>query len=173
VLHRCDYYVGSTNERAGITTAFNTFLVGGIIIKWQEIVEQYSPARWAIILAGLLLALTAVASVLSLWLALRSTSPYRPPRSPWATPPEKPPRSVIFFEDVGGYASGEYLTAVSNLDHRALSADLAIQTQTVARAVSAKFADMRRAMWIIVYAELPAVAALVVLKLYLTVRPPQ
>jgi hypothetical protein len=186
ILQRYDFYVATTNARAPVLTAFNTFVVSGVILAWQEVLADFAEPAWAAAVAGSLLALIALASLLSLWFVFRSISPYTRARAAAPDAPIAPAapiapiapdagspaeRSVIFFEDVHAFPSAAaYREAVAAYTPERLERDLATQVHALSRAVSEKFVELRRAALAILHVQIPALTALVALRLYLTLR---
>lgn len=172
VLQRFDFYSSTTNARAPMVAAFNTFLIGGVIIKWQDVLNEYTGVSWARAAAGVLLALSAFGSILSLWYVFMSITPHggalrwqRQDIAPGAG------RSVVFFQQVGTFQSAaEYLSAVTSLNTDALSLEYASQAIGVARVLEEKFVQLRRGVQCVTLLVLPALGGLVLIRLFLTLQ---
>ena len=41
VIGRIDSYMISTHNKAALLLAFNTFVIGGIILKWSDITDMF------------------------------------------------------------------------------------------------------------------------------------
>jgi hypothetical protein len=155
VVGRYDTYIGSTNTKAAFLIAFNTFVVGGIVLKWQDIrsaVGDTSPPAFP--LAAVLLLAAMGAALASLYLTFQAINPF-------LTSPKRPNEyhSNLYFGDVSEHADPDkYLQAVGRWDEAGLQKDLAFQAHTLAGGLTAKFAAIRKAIWAVVYVQLPALA---------------
>ncbi len=75
LIGRYDFYNGSVNTKAALLVAFNTFVGGGIVLKWKDIHDAFGTEKVAFILASLFL-LVLAASLVSLWFTFRSVNPF-------------------------------------------------------------------------------------------------
>jgi hypothetical protein len=161
ILQRLDGYVNTTNARAPLVMTFNTFVVGGTVLQWRTIVQEFTEASWAVTVASILLVVIGGAALVSLALVFRIIAPSHAGGSGSATP-----QSLIFFEEIARHASADaYATRVSGVTEAALMADLARQAMGVATSLREKYQILRRATRIILRIQIPAVATLLVLKL--------
>jgi hypothetical protein len=162
-ISRFDLYVTSVNAKAALVATFNTFVITAIVLRWEEILMQFGPHLPAIRIAGLLLAVASIAAVVSLWFTFRALGPFLESH-------KAPGRyhSAFFFEHVAEHAHGaDYRVAFEALNRDSLLADLCHQAHALACGASAKFKDMRRALRCIAFVQLPAMGALIALKLIL------
>jgi Family of unknown function (DUF5706) len=159
VIGRFDLYIGSTNAKAALLIAFNTFVTGSIALKGQEVRALFGSHRVAYALAVLALLVAATASFVSMWLTFRVIRPYLDsPRSPTQY------HSAIFFNHVAEHDQpDQYQAAVSALDDAGRVKDLAAQAHAIARGLKAKFATMRRAIDTILYVQIPALGLVILL----------
>jgi hypothetical protein len=161
VIARYDGYINGTNTKTALVTAFNAFVVSAVVLKWAEIVAQFSVPIMGRI-AGALLALATLASLVSLWFAFRAVAPYL--ASPKA--PQKY-HSILFFEHVAEHEGGmDYEKAVRGYDDPAIEAELATQAHALAWGLHAKFHALKVAIRAIMWVQLPAFAAIVLAKLF-------
>jgi hypothetical protein len=164
-IQRFDFYANTTSSRAPVVMTFNTFVVSAVILKWQQIVSELQPSRFAVIAGGVLLSVIACASLVSLRFVFRVIAPYH-----HVTPQgQAPPRSIFFFEDVARYqSSADLLASADAYDEDRMRGDMAAQLHALARSVHDKFEYLRHATWAILYVQMPAAVLLLVLRLAVT-----
>lgn len=162
IIQRYDHYIGTTNTKAAIAAAFNTFIFGTIVIKWQELLPLFGAHRSAAVLAGFLLAIAAIASLVSLWATFQVINPFlRSPKSPTQY------HSVIFFSHVAEHENSEnYLSCFQQSNSDTLCKDLGTQAHVLACGIRDKFQKMKIAVGAIILVQLPALAGIVVVKLW-------
>src|SRR5687768_6211987 len=96
VVGRFDTYMGSTNTKAALLIAFNTFVPGSVALKWQDIERAFgTDHRSAFVLASVFLVVALAASVVSLVFTFWAISPF-------LKSPKRPEKyhSDLFFCDV-------------------------------------------------------------------------
>jgi Family of unknown function (DUF5706) len=160
-IQRYDYYIGSTNTKATTIVAFNTFVFGTIILKWPDLLPMFAAHPKAVVLAGSLLSVAAVAAVLSTWSAFRVINPFlRSPKKPFKY------HSLVYFDHVAEHEIPEdYLARIKLLDLETLQSDLGHQAHVLAQGTAAKFAMLKFSIGVILTMQLPALALLVLVKL--------
>lgn len=165
VIARLDFYIGTTNTKAAMITAFDVFVLGGIVIKWNEILPTIGNSRSIQSLAAILLAVAAIASLFSLWKVFQVVNPFL------ASPKErKSYHSDIFFKHISRYeAPEEFLDSIITKSNDEKLRDLAFQSHTIATGVEAKFADMALSVRAILFFQLPSLALLVLVKLTVSI----
>ena len=57
LIGRYDFYNGSVNTKAALLVAFNTFVAGGIVLKWKDILDQVEDKLFGIMRWGCVRAL--------------------------------------------------------------------------------------------------------------------
>jgi hypothetical protein len=162
VIQRYDFYIGTTNAKAAIIATFDTFVFGAIVIKWQDLLPLFGAHRNASVLAGCFLAVAAVASLVSLWAIFLVINPF-------VKSPKRPTQyhSVIFFSHVAEHEVPEnYLTCIEQSNDESLCKDLGLQAHSLAMGVRDKFQKMKFAVGAIIFAQIPALAAMVIIKLW-------
>lgn len=161
VITRLDYYIGTTNAKAAMITAFNVFVLGGIVIKWNEIIPLTANTAITQGLAAVLLAVASIASLFSLWKVFSVINPFLDsPREP------KSYHSDIFFGHISEYSGpSSYLDFIKAKSSEETLKDLAYQSHVLATGVNRKFSDMAGSVKAVMFAQLPALTLLVVLKL--------
>ena len=112
LIGRYDFYNGSVNTKAALLVAFNTFVGGGIVLKWKDIHDAFGTEKVAFILASLFLLVALAASLVSLWFTFRSVNPF-------LGPPVIPNdyHSLLFFGDVRKFSAENYHEQLAKLIH--------------------------------------------------------
>lgn len=161
VLGRYDFYIGSTNTKAALLIAYNTFVVSGIILKWRDISPCFASHPKLAITGAALLFLLAIFSLASLVFTFRTINPYtKTCRQPGKY------HSKIFFSDVAQYESADnYHDSIKMSSSEILFEDLAKQTYVVARGVDSKFAELKKAIGAILFFQLPTLVAVLLVHL--------
>lgn len=166
IMQRFDGYVGTTHARAPLVLTFNTFSVSAILIKWEELMQAFNGNVVAARVASILLVIIALAALVSLAYVFRVVTPYVSPRSKRLARMEPGRRpSLFYFEDVADLSVPELLKAMEERDDSIVRADLAEQAHALALSVREKFKNLNGATRTILLVQLPAIAALVLLKL--------
>lgn len=171
VLQRFDAYVGTTHSRAPLVLTFNTFSVSAILIKWDELLVGFQGHPVYARLASGMLVIVALASLVSLAFVFRVVTPYVAKGTGRKAKQKKAGAglpSLFFFEDVAAVPVSELLRAIQDRDESEIRADVAAQMHALALSLRAKFSDLRWATLAILVVQLPAIAALVALKLLVT-----
>jgi Pycsar effector protein len=163
VIGRFDAYIGSTNTKAALLIAFNTFVPGSVALKWQDIQAAFGPAhREAFIAASVLLVIALGASVVSLVFTFRAISPF-------LKTPERPGdyHSDVFFGDVTKHERPElYYQRVREWTEERVQRDLSFQAHVLAQGLSGKFKCLKTAVAAVMFAELPMFGLMIVIYLY-------
>ena len=163
VIGRYDTYIGSTNTKAAFLIAFDTFVAGGIVLKWQDIksaVGDSHPQSFAVVAALLHVAIGA--ALASLWYTFKAINPF-------LASPKRPNEyhSNVYFGDAAEHAAPDkYLEAVAKWDEAGLQKDLAFQAHTLAQGLTGKFAALKNAIWAVLFVQLPALAGAVLIVLW-------
>jgi hypothetical protein len=157
LIGRYDFYNGSVNAKAALLVAFNTFVAGGVVLKWKDIQDAFGSQKIAFAFVGLSLFVALVASLVSLWFTFKSVNPFLgSPSIP------KNYHSLIFFGDVKKFAVEQYHEEVVKVTDDELRRDLAYQAHALADGLSGKFAALKWAVRSILFAQLPALGLLAV-----------
>jgi len=159
VIGRYDFYIGSINAKAAFLIAFNVFVITGIVLKWSDILQLCGPKYpFADLVASILLAVAALASLASLFFTFHAVNPFL--KSP------KDPRvyhSAVFFGHVAEHDDPEkYLSHVMDLDEEKAVKDLAYQAHVLAMGTVGKFGWIKWAI-VAILIEIPVFALLVVI----------
>lgn len=159
-LIRYDFYINSTNSKATVLLAFNTFILSGLILKWTEFFQIFD-IPWLIKTATILLGIISVAAVVSLFLTIFVINPFlKSPRRP------KDYHSSIFFGHVAEYSSAEdYLVSIQSQGPEDIIKDLSFQTHIVAQGIDKKFKCMKYAFYPVLFVIIPSIFILILCKI--------
>lgn len=163
-LGRIDTYIGTTNVKAALIVAFDTFLLGGLLLKAPDILTPLKAAPVAHTWALWFIATIGVASVASLWITLSVVQPF-------LTSNKRPGEyhSRIFFGDISEVKdAGAFLTQVRDSGADEMLDDLAQQVHIVATIACTKFTRLRWVTRVAVFAQIPVLLALLLLALFAT-----
>jgi hypothetical protein len=163
-LGRIDSYIGTTNVKAALIVAFDTFLLGGLLLKAQDILIPLKVAPFAHTWMLWLIAAIGVSSVASLWITLSVVQPF-------LTSNKRPGQyhSRIFFGDISEVKdAGAFLSQVRDSDADEMLEDLAQQVHIVASIACTKFKRLRWVTRVAVFAQIPVLLALLLLALFAT-----
>jgi len=130
------------------------------VLKWGDILQIYGTKYpFPNLVAAILLASVALASLVSLFFTFRAVNPFlKSPKDPGIY------HSAVFFGHVAEYDDAEkYLAKVKELDDEKAVRDLAYQAHVLAKGTVAKFAWIKRGMGAILFMEIPILALLVIL----------
>jgi hypothetical protein len=165
VIGRYDLYANSINSKAALLMAFNTFVVGAVVLSVDALLAQYRANPWAHGIAAFLFSLTALASLFALLKALQAVSPYlRSPRKPMMY------HSLLFFGDVAQHQNAQdYLAQLEKVQKSMLRTDLAAQAHALATGLECKFGYLTASVQSLLWVFLPSLALLFVLKVLLLV----
>lgn len=164
-IQRFDFYINSTNTKAALLSAFNTFLVGSSITKWNELIRMFDGTRKAEALANILLVVFSLGCLLSMALALRVVYPL------FVYGPHDGLQSFIFFEHVAANKTPkDYRDKFLLANNSLLLTDLASQSFDLATVLKKKFSDLRTAIRLSI-CSLSVLGLLFLLKLAATLLP--
>jgi hypothetical protein len=155
VLGRYDFYNGSVNTKAALLVAFDTFVAGGIVLKWKDIQDAFGAQKIAVVFVAVFLLVALTASLASLCHTFRSVNPFLgSPTIP------KNYHSLLFFSAVNEFTAEGYHAEVAKITDEELLRDLAYQAHALAGGLCGKFAALKKAIWWILFVQIPALAAL-------------
>lgn len=163
IIGRFDFYIGSTNSKAAVIVAFNTFIMTGIVFKWADVGTLFAGYPKIISIINLLLFFTGVVSAISLWFVINAIHPF-------LKSPEHPMEynSVIFFEHVARHTDPkDYLNQLGGMDSQSIVDDLGKQTHVLAKGLTQKFKTMKIATNIILFIQIPCFFTILAIKLCL------
>lgn len=159
VISRFDHYIGTTNAKATVIVAFNTFVFSAIVLKWADLLFPYKDQRVVAFIAIFLLLVAALSSLVSLAAVFLVINPF-------LKSPKKPEKyhSRIFFGHIAEYdKADDYLKCVRSSDEDKLMEDLCMQAHALAQGLDSKFRIMKIAVGAILFYQLPSLALLVLI----------
>lgn len=163
-LGRIDTYIGTTNAKAALVVAFDTFLLGGLLLKAGDILTPLKTVMWAHTAAVWLIALIGVMSVVSLWLTLSVVQPF-------LTSNKRPGQyhSRVFFGDIAEVKDASAFTSqVRDAGLEEMHDDLTQQVHVVAGIARTKFVRLQVVTRVAVFAQIPLLLVLLLLSLFIT-----
>ncbi len=135
VISRYDQYYSETNSKAAVLLAFNTFILGTIIIKFDEIWKVFDDYCLTIFIANICLLIILLATIISTWKVIKGIYPF-------LDSPQHPEdyNSNIFFGHVNNYKNEiDYKNKLDNFSLENLNQDLAFQAYILAKGLTKKF----------------------------------
>lgn len=161
IINRFDFYMGSTNTKATVVVAFNTFVFSAIILKWRELLPFFGEHRTAIFVANILMIIAAMASLASLTVTYFVINPYlKSPKIPTSY------HSKLFFGHVSEFIKPEeYHECVKACNDEEWVKDLCFQAHALADGLANKFKLMKLAILIILWGQLLPLALILLIKL--------
>ncbi|WP_318557313.1 Pycsar system effector family protein [Geobacter anodireducens] len=155
IINRYDTYIVSTNTKASLFIAWNGIVIGSILLKYQEILEQFSCMNRLSAIVPVLLVFCGLFALLSTGLIFGVVFPF-------LTPSREGKASLIFFGSVADMKTDEYVNAMQSVSVDNLIVDLAGQASVLAFGLNKKMKRLQRGIWAI-YAELTIIAILLIL----------
>lgn len=161
IISRFDHYINTTNTKATVIVAFDTFIVSAIILKWSDLLQTFGPQSVAAVLVSLLLLIAAVSSLVSLASVFQVINPFlKSPKSPTKY------HSKIFFGHIAEFETPEdYHQCVKNLNNEELLRDCCMQAHVLAQGLNDKFRKMKIAIGAILFVQLPALGLMILVKI--------
>ena len=158
LIRRNDSYIESTNTRATILVTFDTFVFGAIILNWREILSTYSTYNIAEYFVIILLSITAIASLATLWKAFNVINPF-----PYLSN-ESIDYQSKFLLIAQPREPESYLDYFQELSEGELSKSLAREAHSMSQALKTKFGDMKAAIYLIIWGQLTPLGMMVIIK---------
>lgn len=155
IINRYDTYITSTNAKASLIIAWNGVVIGAILLKYQEIISQFSCASKGSTLAGILMVICGILALVSNGLIFGVVFPF-------LTASRDGRGSLIYFGSVAKIDPQEYASTIRAASSDDLIEDLAHQSATLAVGLEKKMRRLQKSIWAI-YAELVSIALLVIL----------
>lgn len=166
-IQRFDFYINSTNVKASSIIAFNTFVLGGIVLKASEILPLKGVDHCLYLASGISLIISAIASLVSLITTFFVISPFL--KSSGDTDPKvkEPYSSTIFFADIAKLSSAtQLLEQIKSSSDEVIYQDLSIQAYSLAQGLNGKFEKIKMIFYCILLVQLPAFGIVISIKLY-------
>ncbi len=144
VIRRYDTYILSTNAKASLIIAFNSLILGTILMRFGEIITFYSCLE-SKLLVGFLLILITISSLVSLFYVFEVVYPYLDD----ITDKTNKNNSLIYFGSVSKMSSSEYLDQIEKSSQQDIINDLAGQAVILSKGLNKKMTQMRKSIgWI-------------------------
>lgn len=158
VINRFDFYTNSTNAKTSLIIAWNSFIFGAILLKYNDILIIFPLTGWAHYLSVSLILLAGICSLVSNVFAFWVVFPFLQ-----SSNTHQNSSSMFFFGSVSSMSAQEYLIKVTNANFEAILTDLSDQVVTMARGLNIKMARLQNSIWTI-YGGLITAGCLLVLK---------
>jgi hypothetical protein len=157
-LGRYDFYINTTNAKCSIVLAFNSFIIGALLLKFDEILKIYCQNLYFKGIATFMLCMIGVVSSISIIFAFRVINPFLQSGTEGGKS-----ESIIYFGSVSKMSLSRYVEEINSKTDNEIIEDLVVQVKTLADGLTQKMSDMRRAVKFI-YAILILVICLFILK---------
>ena len=165
IIARFDTYINSTNAKASIILAWNGLVIGTLLLKYGDILSNYKPKYWIVIVAKITLFLMGICSVMSLVFIFRVIYPFLESTSKMETGEILKDESLIFFGAVAKLSASEYYSQVTKQTAEAMVSDLADQAVTLAKGLNIKMEVIRKSV-IAIMLQILAILILIVMQLF-------
>jgi len=136
-LDRFDLYIASIDRKAAFIVSFNTFVLGTLLFKYNDILCLFYCAKIKT-LVSFLLVLGLIAVIFSIFSAFNATKPFLQSGNKTGEY-----TSLLFFNTVAEMNQDTYLNNVLNLSAEDFQKDIAYQTHTLAQGLKEKFRWIR------------------------------
>ena len=141
VIKRYDNYIISTNAKASLIIAFNSLILGTVILKFGDIISFYNCSGISSVV-GMLLILISASSLLSLFFVFSVVYPYFGSK----IDDENQQNSLVYFGSVCKINGQEYLNRLEICSIEELIKDLTAQATILARGLNSKMLKMRHSI---------------------------
>ena len=141
IIKRYDTYIVSTNAKASLIIAFNSLIMGAVILKFGDIIGFYSTPNMKILVGFLLVTITG-STLLSLFFVFGVVYPFFGNTSE----DKKQNTSLIYFGSVSEMSNIEYMDKISNTTLEQFASDLSTQATILARGLKEKMQKMRNSI---------------------------
>lgn len=141
VINRFDFYTNSTNAKTSLIIAWNSFVFGAVLLKYDDILNLFPltgcPHYAAISLATLI----GICSIISIIFAFLVISPFLKPNST-----NMSHSSLFFFGSVSRMSVPEYSAGISDASFKTIISDLTDQAVTIANGLSNKMTKLQNSI---------------------------
>lgn len=140
VIGRFDLYINSTNTKASLIFAWNGFVVGTLLLKYNEIIGLFPvTSNFSLIINTIFLAI-ALCAVISNIIAFQVIFPSLKSDSKGEN------NSIIFFGSVASASAEKYFDKVSKISNEEILNDITDQTVTLAGIVNDKMQNLKKSI---------------------------
>lgn len=158
IIKRYDNYIISTNAKASLIIAFNSLVLGTVILKFGDILSFYNCLGVRCVVGSLLI-LIAMSSLSSLFFVFSVVYPYFGSK----TDDANQRNSLVYFGSVCKMNSQEYLNRFEICSDEELMEDLTKQATILAKGLNSKMLKMRHSITAITFS-LAFILLLVILR---------
>jgi len=141
VIKRYDNYIISTNAKASLIIAFNSLILGTVLLKFGDIISFYNSSGIRGVV-GLLLVFISASSLLSLFFVFSVVYPYFGSK----IDDDNQQSSLVYFGSVSKINGQEYLNRLEICSIQELIKDLTVQATILARGLNSKMLKMRHSI---------------------------
>jgi len=147
---RYDFYINSTNAKASIIIAWNSIVIGTILLKYNPIIGLYLTPEWAYYVAHVLLIIMATSSIVSIGFMFQVINPFL-----LAGSNDTCSKSLMFFGDISKMSLDEYSKKEIGLTYEEIHSDIIRQAYVLATGLNNKMKNMQRSITAIYIGLLP------------------
>jgi len=153
-LSRIDFYVNSINTKASFNMAFDTFIIGAIILRYSDIISNFKYPKLQY-LVPLILLVISIGCFLSIYFVIRATNPYlKSGNEPSSY------HSLLFFGSIAEMELDVFINNIKDIDDIRLQDDLVRQVHILSVGLSGKFSNISKSTFCITYFVLLPIAVL-------------
>jgi len=146
---RFDFYINSINVKSAFIVAFNTFILGILVLKYNDIIMSFEHhvTQCIALIIFLFLFISIGVSLINVFLAVK---PFLKSGSHIET------SSLFFFNSLSKIKLDDYRSRVNTLTSDIIKEDIITQTHVLAQGAANKFRYMDRSIhWLIYFVIMP------------------
>ena len=141
IIKRYDSYIVSTNTKASLIIAFNSLILGTVLLRFSDIIS-FSCSLFTKVAVSFLLVLLSASSLCSLFFIFIVIYPYFGRKDD----KKEQERSLIYFGSIAKMSGREYFENFNRITIEELVADLSGQAVILAAGLQTKMLRMRRSI---------------------------
>lgn len=150
IMNRFDFYIGAVNTRGAFLLAFNTFLFGGIVSNYEDILKLVAVGSEGVKYLNISLFILLTLSLLTTGLIMKSVYPFLSS----GNSTKEPYHSLMFFKSVSEFSNAkEYKDKWKDLTDEEAEDDIIRQSYHLAKGLNKKYQALSLAIGV-VYAQL-------------------
>ena len=158
-LSRVDFYLNVINVKAAFLVAFDTFILGTILLKYSDIIDQFVfyKVKSLVVFLIIMMTLGIVGSLFKIFGAV----------APFLKSGNKPDAycSILYFGSVAGLTIEEYEEKVKCLNENILINDLIQQNHLLSKSLEEKFNKINAGINAIIWLTILPMTIIVILKI--------
>lgn len=145
LLGRIDFYLNVINVKAAFLITFNTFILGSILLKYCDIINQFTYIKIKSLVSIMILLIT-IGIICSLFKLLKAVSPFLESGN-------KPSsyQSLLYFGSVAELSYEDYNKQIENITKETVIYDLTQQTHLLSKSLTEKFRFLNQGIWWIIW----------------------